>query len=283
MEDLVDDVDAGDPTAFDGPEVAGAVSAPTVTSLPDGFVYGVTRYADVILKEAFPRHFDEIVSALGGFSAQLAELQQGGGNRTPFVRRFDDSLGVRGWGKKNIEIGKTIDGVPITKVRGHEIDMFRLGEDGGYPGVAVEMEWSNKDPFFDRDLLNYQALHREGVLAVGVIVTRGPELQRLIKPIIRNPKGEEKYGESTTHWNKLVPRVNLGGGGECPLLLVGIEPPRIDGIHVVLEVQAELGRLADLHKSWRNHYGSFAEAQRDMTARKSAALSLLPAPVSDEG
>ena len=24
------------------------------------------------------------------------------------------------------------------------------------------MEWNNKDPFFDRDLINFQALHHEG-------------------------------------------------------------------------------------------------------------------------
>ena len=136
---------------------------------------------------------------------------------------------ARGWGKRNIEIGKTIDGVPISKVRGHEIDMFAAGPSAsGYPGIAVEMEWNNKDPFFDRDLLNFQALHHEGVLAVGVIVTRGPELQSRLKLI--SGAMRQKYGESTTHWRKLVSRVNLGGGGECPLLLVGIEPERINGL-----------------------------------------------------
>lgn len=52
--------------------------------------------------------------------------------------------------------------------------MFKLGAQRLFPGVAVEMEWNNKDPFFDRDLSNYYALHRAGALAVGVIVTRGP-------------------------------------------------------------------------------------------------------------
>lgn len=208
-------------------EPAGAVSAPTVTGLPDGYSYGVTRYADLILSEAFPERFADLVVALSSFDATYGELEAGGGNRTPFVARFDGQLGQRGWGKRTITIGKTIDEVSISAVRGHEIDMFATGADGAYPGIAVEMEWNNKDPFFDRDLLNFQALHREGVLAVGVIVTRGPTLQPIIKNAIRGITGGVKYGESTTHWNKLVPRVNLGGGGECPLLLVGIEPPRI--------------------------------------------------------
>ena len=103
-----------------------------------------------------------------------------------------------------------------------EIDMFGLGSlDSPFPGIAVEMEWNNKDPFYDRDLNNFQALHKEGAIAVGVIVTRGPDLQHLLSVAL------DKYGSASTHWDKLIPKVNLGGGGECPLLLVGIEPDRI--------------------------------------------------------
>ncbi|HYI24274.1 MAG TPA: BglII/BstYI family type II restriction endonuclease [Thermomicrobiales bacterium] len=84
-------------------------------------------------------------------------------------------------------------------------------------------------------LLNFAALHREGALAVGIIVTRGPNLQRVIGPVIKTGKvtGSKKYGASTTHWDKVIPRINLGGGGECPLLIVGIEPERVDGFDVV--------------------------------------------------
>ena len=31
-----------------------------------------------------------------------------------------------------------------------------------------------------------------------------------------------KYGESTTHWNKLTERLDRGVGNPCPLLLVGL-------------------------------------------------------------
>jgi hypothetical protein len=258
-------------------EPAGAVREPTVEGLPGGYHYGVTRYADVILRESLPSHFDDLVAALEGFEPQLAELQAGGGNRTPFVSRFDESLAERGWGKRSIQIGKTIDGRAIFDVRGHEIDM--LGEASAnepYPGVAVEMEWSNKDPFFDRDLLNFQALHREGVLAVGVVVTRGPRLQALIKPVILNPKGGEKYGESTTHWNKLVPRVNLGGGGECPLLLIGIEPERIQGVAIAEAVANDIQDARARFDNWREHFPSQNEARAAFDEARRAALARLP-------
>ena len=78
--------------------------------------------------------------------------------------RFDQSLrdqldaGCATWGKRNSTIIKQLgfddDVQEVARVRGHQIDMFGLGgTDIGhhFPGVAVEMEWNNKDPFYDRD------------------------------------------------------------------------------------------------------------------------------------
>jgi hypothetical protein len=50
-----------------------------------------------------------------------------------------------------------------------------------------------------------------------------------------------KYGASTTHWDKIIPRITLGGGGECPPIVVGIEPERINGFERVLEAYAAQG------------------------------------------
>lgn len=212
----------------------GVASSPTVPNLPSGYAYRVTRYADVILQQAFPDRFSELADVLSTYRIDVAEVLTGGGNRAPFVARFDASLEGKGWGKRSITIAKTIDSRQLHSTRGHEIDMFGIGSNTNpYPGVAVEMEWNNKDPFFDRDLLNFQALHREGALAVGIIVTRGPELQRIMGPTVRATARSVKYGQSTTHWNKLLPRVNLGGGGECPLFLIGIEPARVSGFELV--------------------------------------------------
>ena len=272
----------------------GAVGRPTVEGLPDGYIYGVTRYADVILQGAFPGRLGEIVRSLENFRITLDELRAGGGGRTVFVGRFDQSLrdqlaaGYPVWGKRNITIVKQLgfgdDVREVVRVRGHEIDMFGLGGTDPrhhFPGVAVEMEWNNKDPFYDRDLNNFAALHREGAIAVGVIVTRGPHLQELIGPVIRSRQGGFKYGQSTTHWNKLVPRVNLGGGGECPLLLVGIEPERIDGIGMVSEVRDALTAAATELKGWRDRGETFQEAREAASLRRRAALGQLP-PIGDD-
>jgi len=217
------------------PDLPSVVGAPTV-ALPTGYRYGVTRYADIILREAFPDRFAELVATLDEYMIDVEELLAAGGGRAKHTARFDDTLEKHGWGKRNISVSRLIDDKPLHETRGHEIDMFAVrSPEDPYPGIGVEMEWNNKDPFFDRDLLNFQALHREGALAVGVIVTRGPELQRLILPTVRSSTTARnmKYGQSSTHWNKLIPRVNLGGGGECPLILIGIEPPRIKGVEAL--------------------------------------------------
>lgn len=200
--------------------------------MPKGYQYGVTRYADLILRDAFPDKFQDIIENLTDFYIDYEEdICAGGGSRARHTKRHDDGLISRGWGTHNVTIEKLIDHQPIFRAKGHEIDVFTAGDDGGYPGISVEMEWNNKDPFFHRDLNHFQALHREGVIAVGVIVTRGPRLQKLLKFL--GTKGEysdTKYGEATTHWNKLIPMINLGAGGECPLLCIGIEPERVRGL-----------------------------------------------------
>jgi hypothetical protein len=218
------------------PDPPGMVTEPTVEGLPDGYRYGVTRYADIILREAFPPRFRDLVDVLDSYRIAIDELITGGGNRASHTVRFDALLQERSWGKRNIEISKRIDDRLIHSTRGHEIDMFGAGSvEDDYPGVAVEMEWNNKDPFYDRDLINFSALHREGALAVGVIVTRGPVLQKFIASVIKTRGARsQKYGASTTHWDKLIPRINVGGGGECPLFIVGIEPTRIDGFDRVV-------------------------------------------------
>lgn len=261
---------------------------------PSGYIYGSTRYADVILRQAFPARSNDLIDALSKFHPTLDELRSGGGGRTVFVKRFDDSLagmldkGEIVWGKQNISISKelALDGTTLkkTRTRGHEIDMFGKGaSDNPLPGVAVEMEWNNKDPFFDRDLLSFQALHKEGVIAVGVIITRGPTLQSLIGSTIRSRDGGWKYGQSSTHWDKLLPRVNLGGGGECPLLLIGIDPERVDGIKLAQRVMDSLILAEALKKNWRTMRPGkkWKDVKPEYQAKRGEALSLMP-PVKED-
>ena len=82
------------------------------------------------------------------------------------------------------------------------------------------MEWNNKDPFFDRDLNNFRLLFDLRAIDVGVILTRASELQAIFDQL---GKGAS-YGNSTTHHEKLWPRLEGGGGGGCPVLTFAITP-----------------------------------------------------------
>lgn len=94
----------------------------------------------------------------------------------------------------------------------HKVDCFKNR-------VGLEIEWNNKDPFFDRDLNNFRLLFDLHALSVGVIVTRCDELQRIFDSLGRG----KSYGNSTTHMSKLLPRLDGGGGGGCPVLVFGIK------------------------------------------------------------
>ena len=85
-------------------------------------------------------------------------------------------------------------------------------------GIALELEWNNKDPFFDRDLSNFRLLFDLRAVSVGVIITRCDELQNYFNSIGRGTS----YGASTTHMSKLLPRIEGGGGAGCPILVFGI-------------------------------------------------------------
>lgn len=281
----------GDPVETDDDtgvvDLAGEVRDVTTEGWPTGYVYGATRYADVILKQSFPERFADLVAALAAFSPTLTELRSSGGGRAVFTKRFDDSLaatldgGEVVWGKQNVTVDKVValDGTTMrrSRTRGHEIDMFGKGTLAEpLPGIAVEMEWNNKDPFYDRDLNNFQALHHEGAIAVGVIVTRGPGLQSLIGPTVRSKDGGLKFGQASTHWSKLIPKVNLGGGGECPLLLVGIEPECIEGIDLARDVKASLEEMDAKRAAWRDHWATWAEAQAGLKQMRQHAEALMP-------
>jgi hypothetical protein len=68
------------------------------------------------------------------------------------------------------------------EAQSHEVDHTRTFEAGT---VALEIEWNNKDPFFDRDLENFKRLHADGAISLGIIITRGAALQDALRDLVR--------------------------------------------------------------------------------------------------
>ena len=138
-----------------------------------GFDVQTDNHALAVLTKDFPGPLDELCDALLDVQITDVELIQGGGGEANSTQRLRRSLTGRDWIKRNIVIRKTVDDIERAAIS-HEIDHVRRTNKGA---IALEIEWNNKDPFFDRDLENFQRLHSEGAISVGVIVTRGKSLQ----------------------------------------------------------------------------------------------------------
>lgn len=168
------------------------------------------KHACAILKQDFPDEWREVLAVLTDFRLLKSWLTVGGGRKSKVAEALDGKLGKLGWQEKGFDTKVVVDGQNLDSPT-HKVDCFKNR-------VALEIEWNNKDPFFDRDLNNFRLLFDLRVVSVGIIVTRCDELQDIFDDLGRG----SSYGSSTTHMSKLLPRIQGGGGGGCPLLVFGI-------------------------------------------------------------
>ena len=169
------------------------------------------KHACAILAVDFPSEMSDITQSLTEFRLKRSWITVGGGRKSSISASIDTNFYGRGWTEKQFETEIVIDH-STTKSPTHQIDCYKNR-------VALEIEWNNKDPFFDRDLNNFRLLFDLRAVSVGVIITRCDNLQEIFDQIGRG----SSYGSSTTHMSKLLPRINGGSGGGCPLLVFGIK------------------------------------------------------------
>ncbi|OGX11799.1 MAG: restriction endonuclease [Omnitrophica bacterium RIFOXYB12_FULL_50_7] len=168
------------------------------------------NHACAILKNDFPQEWEDILQVLGEFRLQKSDIIKPGGRKSPIAELVDKLFAKRGWEEKGFDTKVVIDNREKENPT-HKIDCYKNR-------IALEIEWNNKDPFFDRDLNNFRILFDLGAISVGVIITRCDDLQDIFDQL---EKGDS-YGASTTHMSKLLPRIEGGGAGGCPILVFGI-------------------------------------------------------------
>ncbi len=168
------------------------------------------RHSLAIFRNDFPNEYDEILDVLTRFRLRKSWITVGGGRKSKVSAWIDGELLKHGWRAKNFDTKITVDQDSFESPT-HEVDCFKNR-------VALEIEWNNKDPFFDRDLNNFRLLFDLRVISIGVVVTRCDELQNIFDELGRG----SSYGASTTHMSKLLPRIQGGGGAGCPILVFGI-------------------------------------------------------------
>lgn len=134
-----------------------------------GFQIEFHSHSKAILNIDYPTALRELDQVLGALNIPIASLVRGGGGETEVTQGLRRQLASLGWRRHSFEIKKLIDGVERESIS-HQVDHVRTIGNGK---LAMEIEWNNKDPFFDRDLENFKRLHAEAAISVGVIITRG--------------------------------------------------------------------------------------------------------------
>jgi hypothetical protein len=163
-----------------------------------------------ILSAARPGEWKNIVEVLRGFTLFKSDILKPGGSKGLIASRLDSHFTKLGWQEKKFDTKIVVDtDEHITPT--HKIDCYKNR-------VALEVEWNNKDPFYDRDLNNFRLLVELRAIDAGVIITRCTELQKIFNKLGRG----KSFGNSTTHMAKLLPRIDGGGGGGCPIVVFGI-------------------------------------------------------------
>jgi CRISPR-associated protein Csd2 len=177
------------------------------------------KHAAAILAKEFPKEFEEICSALRKFRFTRQDVIDTGGNQSHIPKLFSAILTPMGWQENNLqaelnvyEVHKKNKVLKRSYSHGsHKVDFIK-------GRVAFDLEWNSKDQTFDRDLYAFRAFFEYDSISVGVLVTRSDELDQIFKSL----KIYKKYGGSTTHLGKLIPRLEAGRNGGCPVIVFGI-------------------------------------------------------------
>ena len=122
------------------------------------------RHACSILKTDYPEQWDDIISVLRSFEFTESNIRAPGGGESVLSKFLNGAFRDRGWIEKKFETKIVIDQTELASPT-HKVDCVKKG-------VALEVEWSNKDPFFDRDLNNFRLLFDLRAISVGIIITK---------------------------------------------------------------------------------------------------------------
>lgn len=245
------------------------------------YEFAETRNAAMLLQAVEPGAFQDLVDVLSDYWLYFDALTTPGRSKSVTAKDLDEAFRRRGWreaqynqvlttsltvfrwaGSDTPERTETIT-YPPNQYGGHKVDNV-LGR------AALDVEWNPKDGNLDRDLGNYVSLYEAGVIDAGVIVTRiEGDLRVLVRDLIAKAQAvdvPEEYtawhrrmsniasdplGTSTTsHFGKLVPRIERGDGRGCPILAIAYtdrcyRPPAVSIDEEVLRIASALNNERD--------------------------------------
>ena len=205
------------------------------------YIFAEVRNAAAALSGTNPVEFDHLGSVLTGFWLTLDSLTDPGGGKSDVAADLDLAFRHLGWREAG-HTSKTLFRLnfspwpprtpalpPIEfefETSGHKVDNFR-------GRVALDVEWNAKDGNLDRDLANFRALHDVGLIDVGVLITRHHERTKWVANYLADVGGRVRYDAlgrrivllgttTTTNLEKLLPRLERGDAGGCPVLAIAM-------------------------------------------------------------
>lgn len=168
------------------------------------------RHSAAILANEFPGEFEEICQALRDFRLTHSDITNPGGNESSIPKKISAILRPLGWTEGKLNAKLMVD-EEVISTDTHKIDYLK-------GRVAFDLEWNSKDQTYDRDLYAFRTFFDYNKISVGVLLTRSTSLNS----VFRELGVMKKYGASTTQMGKLLPRLESGRNGGCPVLVIGI-------------------------------------------------------------
>jgi hypothetical protein len=202
------------------------------------YTFFETRNAAKILAATNPARCADVAAVLDAFALRTDDLVTAGRNESALAARLNTAFRQRGWRESRVDTvirlslvknpyrpaGETTRATIETEVvnEGYLVDNF-------VDRVALDVEWNAKDGNLDRDLGAYRSLYDSGLIDAAVMITRtSDELRalgyRLGVEAGMTPANAKKIlgTTTTTNTDKLVPRLQRGDGGGCPILVAAI-------------------------------------------------------------
>jgi hypothetical protein len=197
-----------------------------------------TRNAAAILRATNPKAFAEVMDILRDFELIDDDLILAGGEESGLAKRLNHAFRSRGWreGRVDTKITLVLRLMPFAEAgetEAHIEESSTANEgykvDNVKDRIAMDLAWNAKDGNLDRDLAAYRALYEAGLIDGAVLITRTIDDLRVLGYRIRLAAGmDEKSAKkvlstsTTTNTKKLLPRLQRGDAGGCPVLVAAI-------------------------------------------------------------
>jgi hypothetical protein len=100
------------------------------------------KHACAILIADFPAEWEDIIAVLREFRLKRSHVIRPGGSKSKVAEAIDKAFYSKGWQERYFATKIVVDQDEHVSPT-HSVDCYKNG-------VAVEIEWNNKDPFYAR-------------------------------------------------------------------------------------------------------------------------------------